>query len=150
MTIAVRAVAHTGLTVTDLKASLAFWQGVLGFELVLRSTLRPPHAEAVTGVAGADIEVAILRLGPCSIELLQYLSPPDRHVVQARSCDVGHAHVALVVANLDDAAAEASSHGWLPQAPSHTVQHGPGAGWRAVYLRDGDGTTLELVERTPR
>jgi hypothetical protein len=30
------------------------------------------------------------------------------------------------------------------------VQHGPGAGWRAVYLRDGDGTTLELVERTPR
>ena len=141
---AASAVAHVGITVADLEASILFWRDALGFKLVLRSALRPPHAEAVTGVVGADIEVAILRLDACSVELLQYLAPAGRRT-DARPCDVGAAHIALVVADVADVVAICRGHGWVPQGPSHTVEAGPGAGWQAVYLRDADGTTLELL-----
>ena len=48
---------HTGVTVRDIDASLAFFVGVLGFTLQYRARRTGSFAEEVTGVPEAEIEV---------------------------------------------------------------------------------------------
>src|SRR5450432_2112500 len=92
---------HTGFTVANIERSLAFWQGVLGFELSHRAHHKGDLAGKVTGVPGAEISIAVLKAPGHRIELLEYHAPPDRKRVDVRPCDVGSAHVALTVDNLD-------------------------------------------------
>src|SRR6266478_8200699 len=93
---------HTGITVSNLDRSLEFWQNVLGFEFSHRAHQTSEMASEITGVPGAEIKLAVVRApGGHKIELLEYLAPPDRKHVDLRPCDVGHAHIALTVDNLD-------------------------------------------------
>src|ERR671937_987201 len=92
---------HTGITVSDLERSLAFWQNVLGFEFSHRAHQKGEMAEQITGVKGAELKLAVVKApGGHKIELLEYLAPADgkRHA-SLRPCDVGHVHVALTVEN---------------------------------------------------
>lgn len=98
----VQAVDHTGITVTDLERSLAFWRDVLGFELSHRAQLSGEFAAGVTGVPGADIAIAVVTApGGHRIELLQYHQPAERAHLRPRPCDVGSVHLALRVDDID-------------------------------------------------
>src|SRR6476660_10236798 len=92
---------HTGFTVANLERSLAFRRDVLGFELSHRPHQTGALASEITGVAGAEISIAVLKGYGHKIELLEYLAPPDRQHLRPRPCDVGSVHVALLVDNLD-------------------------------------------------
>src|SRR5712691_12477284 len=93
---------HTGITVLNLERSLEFWQNVLGFEFSHRAHQTGDMAAEITGVAGAEILIAVVKApGGHKIELLEYLAPADRKKhVDLRPCDVGSVHVALTVDNL--------------------------------------------------
>src|SRR5438132_903225 len=92
---------HTGITVENLERSLAFWRDMLGFELSHTAHQTGELAEEITGVAGAEIKLAVLKTpGGHKIELLEYLAPPDRTQISLRPCDVGSVHVALLVDDL--------------------------------------------------
>ena len=95
---------HTGITVSNLEQSLAFWRDVLGFEFSHRTHQTGELASEITGVPGAEIALAVLKApGGHKIELLQYNAPPDRKQhVDLRPCDVGHVHVALTGRNAPD------------------------------------------------
>src|SRR4029077_18372514 len=70
---------HTGITVSSLEGSLAFWRDVLGFEFSHRAHQTGKMAEEITGVKGAEIKLAVVKApGGHKIELLEYLAPPDR------------------------------------------------------------------------
>src|SRR5438045_5505857 len=87
---------HTGITVSDLERSLSFWRDVLGFELSHRAHQSGTLASEITGVAGAEISLAVVKAPGHKIELLQYHGPPHRKLKgEFRPCDVGAAHVAL-------------------------------------------------------
>src|SRR5437762_2676465 len=92
---------HTGITVSNLERSLAFWRDVLGLELSHRAHQTGEMAKEITGVAGAELKLAVLKApGGHKIELLEYLAPPDRKQnAHRRPCDVGSVHVALLVDN---------------------------------------------------
>ena len=137
---------HTGITVRDLEASLAFWQDVLGFRLQYRARRTGSFAEEVTGVPEAEIEIAVLLAPGHHIELLQYLAPGDRQHLRPRACDVGSLHIAFHVDDLDAALAHIAAHGWAPVGCPQTIAGGARAGTRVVYIRDPDGTTLELMQ----
>src|SRR5438132_10890330 len=93
---------HTGITVSNLERSLAFWRDVLGFELSHTAHQTGELAKEITGVAGAEIKLAVLKApGGHKIELLEYLAPPDRKHTDLRPCDVGSVHVALLIDDLD-------------------------------------------------
>ena len=47
---------HTGITVSSLERSLAFWRDVLGFELSHAAHQTGEMASGITGVAGAEIK----------------------------------------------------------------------------------------------
>src|SRR5437763_4357931 len=103
---------HTGITVSDLERSLAFWHDVLGFDLSHRAHQKGDLAEQITGVAGAEIVIAVVKAPGHKIELLEYRAPPDRRKLEARPCDVGAAHVALTVDNLEAVLEKIAACGW--------------------------------------
>ena len=139
---------HTGITVSNLEQSLAFWQNVLGFELSHRAHQTAELASEITGVAGAEISIAVVKApGGHKIELLEYLAPPDRKHVDLRPCDVGSVHVALTVDNLDAVLSAIAASGWKAAGKPQTLTTGPNAGKRVVYVRDPDGITIEFMQR---
>jgi catechol 2,3-dioxygenase-like lactoylglutathione lyase family enzyme len=139
---------HTGITVSNLERSLEFWQNVLGFEFSHRAHQTGEMANEITGVAGAEIKLAVVKApGGHKIELLEYLAPPDRKKhVDLRPCDVGSAHIAFTVNNLDGVLQKIAASGWKAAGKPQTLQSGPNAGKRVVYVRDPDGATIEFME----
>ena len=142
---------HTGITVTNLERSLAFWRDVLGFELSHRAHQTGEMASEITGVPGAEISLAVVKApGGPKIELLEYLAPPDRKQhVDLRPCDVGHVHVALTVDDLDAVLNAIAASGWKTAGEPQTLKSGPNAGKRVIYVRDPDGTTIEFMQPPP-
>jgi catechol 2,3-dioxygenase-like lactoylglutathione lyase family enzyme len=137
---------HTGITVSNLERSLAFWQDVLGFDLSHRAHHTGELASEVTGVPDADISLAVLKGHGHKIELLEYLAPTNRKHVDLRPCDVGSVHVALTVDNLDAVLNVIAASGWKTAGKPQTLKSGPNAGKRVVYVCDPDGTTIELMQ----
>ena len=141
------AVDHTGITVSNLERSLAFWRDVLGFELSHTAHQTSELAKEITGIASAEIKLAVLKTpGGHKIELLEYLAPTDRKHVDLRPCDVGHVHVALLVDHLDALLERIAASGWKAAGKPQTLKMGPNAGKRVVYARDPDGTTIEFMQ----
>jgi len=141
---------HTGITVSNLQKSLEFWRDVLGFEFSHTAHQTGEMAKEITGVADAEIKLAVLKApGGHKIELLEYLAPPDRKHVRHRPCDVGSVHVALLVDDLDAVLKTIAASGWKAAGKPQTLTSGPNAGKRVVYVRDPDGTTIEFM-RPPR
>ena len=138
---------HTGITVENLERSLAFWRDVLGFELSHTAHQTGELAKEITGVAGAEIKLAVLKTpGGHKIELLEYLAPPDRKHLDLRPCDLGHVHVALLVDDLDAILERIAASSWKATGKPQTLKTGPNTGKRVVYIRDPDGTTIEFME----
>jgi catechol 2,3-dioxygenase-like lactoylglutathione lyase family enzyme len=142
---------HTGITVSNLERSLAFWRDVLGFELSHTAQQTGEMAKEITGVAGAEIKLAVVKApGGHKIELLEYLAPVDRKHGDLQPCDVGHVHVALLVDNLEAILQKIASSGWKTAGEPQVLKTGPNAGKRVVYVRDPDGTTIEFMEVPPK
>jgi catechol 2,3-dioxygenase-like lactoylglutathione lyase family enzyme len=138
---------HTGITVSDIERSLAFWRDVLGFELSHRAHQKGELAEQITGVAGAEILIAVLKAPGHKIELLEYRAPADRRKQnELRPCDLGSVHVALTVDDLDAVLQTIAASSWKAPGTPQTLTVGPNAGKRVVYVRDPDGTTIELMQ----
>jgi catechol 2,3-dioxygenase-like lactoylglutathione lyase family enzyme len=142
---------HTGITVSDLERSLAFWQNVIGFEFSHRAHQKGEMAEQITGVKGAELQLTVLKTpGGHKIELLQYFAPADRSRENTlRPCDVGHVHVALRIENLNGLLEKIAASGWKAAGEPQTLTAGPNAGKRVIYVRDPDGTTIEFMEMPP-
>jgi catechol 2,3-dioxygenase-like lactoylglutathione lyase family enzyme len=141
---------HTGITVTNLERSLAFWRDVLGFELSHRAHQTGELAAEITGVAGAEIQLAVLKTSTGhKIELLEYLAPAGRQPLAPRPCDVGSVHIALTVDDLDAVLIAIAPFGWKVAGEPQTLATGPNAGRRVVYVRDSDGTTIEFMQPPP-
>ena len=137
---------HTGITVSNLERSLAFWRDVLGFQLSHSAHHTGDLASQVTGVSGAEISIAVLKGYGHKIELLEYLAPRDRKRIDVRPCDVGSMHVAFTVENLDAVLNAISASGWRAAGKPQTLRSGPNAGKRVIYVRDPDGTTIEFMQ----
>src|SRR5437667_8439163 len=143
----VLAADHTGITVSNLERALTFWRDVLGFELSHTAHQTGEMAKEITGVAGAEIKLAVLKTpGGHKIELLEYLAPSDRKHAEVRACDVGHVHVALLVDDLDAILENIGAAGWKAAGKPQALKTGPNAGKRVVYVRDPDGTTIEFMQ----
>ncbi|QHC57821.1 VOC family protein [Rathayibacter sp. VKM Ac-2760] len=140
----VSAVAHSGLTVTDLDDSVELWCSGLGFTLERAFTLDADTTVATTGVDGATIRGAVVTLGDHRVELLQY-DPPRSARAAGSPADIGTVHIALTVSDLDRVLGLCAVHGWRPVGPPHRMTSGARAGTRIVYLEGALGGFLELI-----
>jgi len=124
----VRALSHLGLKVRDLDRAFAWYQRVLGFEVVLdqRNGVLPGH-ETILG-----------RVGPVLVELIR-----DDGVVADAPVEpdgIGWSCVCLRVDDLDAAVAEVRAADVDVLGP---IQF-PAA--RTAFFRDPDQNLLELID----
>jgi catechol 2,3-dioxygenase-like lactoylglutathione lyase family enzyme len=111
---------HTGLTVSNLERTLAFWCDALGMQVVVQQDRQGGYFERIVGEHGVDVRTAQIAFGGEGprIELFEFRSPRGGRVA-LRTADVGFSHVV-------------------------SVDTGVNAGGRGVYVRDPDGHVLEL------
>ena len=149
---------HTGISVSDLERSIAFYRDDLGLELITQWDSSQEYLRTVVGFPDAELRIALLRVpaaagvgaGPGHhIELLEYRVPRGQRG-DARTCNPGNAHVAFVVEDLDRVYAELSVKGVRFKSAPVAITHGRNTGAKAVYLLDPDDVTLELVQPAPR
>lgn len=146
----VEATNHTGFTVSSLDRTIALFTQLFGFSQISREPRDPKVIEAIVGVPGAEVEVAYLRRGDHTIELLEYRGPAGRGKVEARPCDAGAAHIAFTVHGIESLIAAAAPLGLRSIGQLTVNPHGPNAGSRIAYLCDADGLTVELIEPAAR
>jgi catechol 2,3-dioxygenase-like lactoylglutathione lyase family enzyme len=143
------AVDSVGITVSDLDRSVDFYTSVLNFEKVSEVELAGAEYEHLSGVFGARVRIARLRLGDEFIELTEYLAPKGRPFpTDTRANDRWFQHIAIITPDMDRA------YTWLRM---HKVQHastGPqrlpdwnknAGGIQAFYFLDPDGHFLEVL-----
>jgi catechol 2,3-dioxygenase-like lactoylglutathione lyase family enzyme len=149
----VTAVDSVGMTVSDMERALAFFTSVLPFEKVSDVEVSGREYELLTGVFGARLRVARLRLGGEVIELTEFLAPKGRPIPpDLRPNDRVFQHIAIIVSDMDAAYARLRAAG---------VEHGStgpqtlpswnrnAAGIKAFYFRDPDGHFLEILQFPP-
>jgi catechol 2,3-dioxygenase-like lactoylglutathione lyase family enzyme len=109
---------HTGLHVSDLERSLAFYRDLLGFELVFAWNPQAPYIGELVGYPDVDLHAAVVKPPNSDVflELLEYRNV-NQPAAQAQAAAPGTAHTAYYV-----------------------------DGGRAVYLLDPDGIRVELIE----
>ena len=150
---AARAVLGVAITVSDLDRSVAFFRDVLSFSEEDRREMQGPELERVTGVFGAHVIVARLRLGTEHIELWQYLAPEGRPMpVPSHANDRWFQHIAIVVSDMPQAYARLREHkvrfaSTDPQTLPDSLPNA--AGISAFYFKDPDGHFLELIHFPP-
>jgi glyoxylase I family protein len=138
---------HTSFTVRSLDETLPFFIEVLGFEVTSRDTRDPEVIEAITGVRGAEVEIAYLRVRDHTLEMIEYKEPANRVEHVLRPCDVGFAHIAFDVSDIAQVIDRAASLGIHPISPPVVnTRGGPNQGALVVYLRMADGVTIELIQ----
>ena len=137
---------HTGLTVSDIDRSLAFFRDVLGFEVTGKTRHAGAMVERITGVPGAEIEIAFVELPGHRIELLQYLKPDVRQISVLRPCDTGFVHLAFEVDDVNAVLNAVRAGGFAAINPPVSPDAGPRKGGKVVYTRDLDGIVLEFQE----
>ena len=144
----VLATNHTSFTVSDLDRTIAFFRDAMGFEVTDKGPRDPAIVSQITGIEGADMLIAYVRGAGHSLELIQYLGPKEgRGRVRSLPCDVGFAHLAYDVDDIDGAMQAAARHNVMPIGEVAVINAGPNAGGRVVYLRDADGVTIEFIEK---
>jgi glyoxylase I family protein len=131
--------SHVCVAVSDAERSLAFYRDLLGFQPFFDVGLDGPSMEAVTGEAGAQGRMIGGLLGGTVVELLEFghrdLQPIDD---QAR---LGYTNISLSVPDLDAAYARVEQSRYEPEQKPVEI-----GGVRMFFVRDPDGTPVEIVE----
>ena len=143
----VLATNHTSFTVSNLDRTVAFFRDALGFDVTSKAPRNPSLIERITGVEGANVMIAYVRGSGHSLELIEYSGPDDRSSVYPRPCDVGFAHVAYDVDDIDAAIAGFISTmlNRLDRLPLSIRAPTRGAGWRTLEILMG--SLLSLLKR---
>lgn len=148
----IKSVFHTSWTVENLDRSVAFYRDLLGFELVGTRERQGTEIETVVGFPKADLRIAFLRIpgAPVGIsghhlELIQYRNPRGLKL-DVRTCDTGSAHLALETTSIHEDYERLHQAGVTIVSEPVTFKGGVAGEVLALYLRDPDGFTIELVQ----
>jgi catechol 2,3-dioxygenase-like lactoylglutathione lyase family enzyme len=149
-------VLHFSFTVSDIDRSVAWYCDVLGLELVHRQRQDNAYTCALVGHEGAVLEVAQLRLRGSEtwpsthmLELVQYVHPQGLGPRHLPTHDVGTAHLAFVVDDIEERFGELRAQGVHFVNPPVAITEGANAGGRVCYFHDPDHLTLELLQPAP-
>lgn len=137
---------HTAVCVTDFERALRFYTEFLSFEIEGEMDRRSePALGVVVGLPGAVIRWAMLRLGDHRVELFKYYQPQGRTDARPQ-CDLGYSHLAIEVADVDGAYAQAMAAGYLATSEPQSLR---GGRTRVFYLCEPEGAITEFIQFSP-
>ena len=139
---------HTNLIARDWRALAGFYEEVFGCTAIPPERhFSGPDLEAGTGVRGAELQGAHLRLPGCgadgpTLEIFQYSQPaPASEPVANRP---GFAHIAFSVGSVSEARSQVLSHGGSVVGDIVTLTTSAGSQVTWCYVADPEGNLLEL------
>lgn len=143
----VRGFHHSGVTVSDMERSLRFYRDTLGLTVVADMEPEADYPARVTGFPGERFRIVYLRLPPHEhvLELIQYRTQAGERLPLATNRP-GCVHVCFLVEDLPALHARLSRQGLPFVSPPVPITQGVNRGGYAVYLRDPDGVTVELLQ----
>ena len=135
---------HTALSVPDLEQALAFYCGLLGFEIEVKTEWADNTLnDTVIGARATSAKTALLKAGDTRIELFEYRNPAGAAQSPSRPLwDHGITHLCFNVADIQDEYARLRAAGIAFN--SEPVRMGK---WQFVYGRDPFGNVFELKQR---
>ena len=136
---------HTAISVPDLEEALAFYCGLLGFTIEVKTAWQAGNAlnDTVIGAVDTAAKTALIKAGGTRIELFEYKNPTGAPQTTLRPVwDHGIAHLCFNVADIDAEYQRLSAAGIkFNSAPV------PMGRWFFVYGRDPFGNLFELKQR---
>ncbi len=134
---------HVGVSVRDMEAMKDFYCGTLGFSVVWAHKARTGEPlQKVVGLPGSVMDITMLEGYGMRIELFKYLTPEGRDRGEQRQCDFGLIHFALKVRDARAVYAALAPKGVRFNSPPQDLR--PGV--VALYMRDPEGNTIEIME----
>jgi catechol 2,3-dioxygenase-like lactoylglutathione lyase family enzyme len=135
---------HVGLCVADAERAQRFHEEGLGFRPARELRVKGEPAATLLRLRGVELRAIYLEHGGSVLELLHYAAPGHLAGEAARPMNrLGLTHLSLEVEELD---------GLLPRLARlggrvlEETRIGAGAGTRAIFVTDPDGTLIELVQ----
>jgi catechol 2,3-dioxygenase-like lactoylglutathione lyase family enzyme len=154
----VHGVFHVGVGVSDVEASKAFYENVLGFDRLIYSfDGHNPDLDPVSGgpirMNTAILERSAPNRGPVSelpsgtIKLMAVFDEKGEHIYKGRRWgDIGCMEFCMDVSDLETAVEDAKRKGVPIYLQPCEVDMGSGSKGKVAYIRDPDGTIVEFVE----
>ena len=142
---------HVAFTVPDLAEAIDFFSSVLGWDEVFSlGPINDPHGDwmkvHLDVEPRASLKLAMMRAGPTqNVELFEY-SAEDQVSQPPRNSDIGGHHLAIYVADIDEAIAYlAAVPGVRVLGTPTPMTDGPNAGETICYFKTPWGLQMELV-----
>jgi catechol 2,3-dioxygenase-like lactoylglutathione lyase family enzyme len=135
---------HFGLCVSDAERSQRFYQEGLGFRLARELRVKGEPAATLLRLRGVELRAIYLEHTGSVLELLHYAAPG--HVVgdAPRPLNrLGLTHLSLEVEQLDALLPRLAR---LGGSVLEETRIEAGAGTRAIFVTDPDGTLIELIQ----
>jgi len=138
-------VHHAALAVTDMEAALAFYCGLLGFEVAMEAEV-PSGIDVMGEAMGIDdsgFKVRMIKKGNSCIELFEF-NVSEHGDIRRPVNRTGLTHIALASDNIDEDYEKLAANGVVFNAPLLGA-----APSRFAYGRDPFGNVIELLEHNP-
>ncbi len=135
---------HVALSVTDLEKSIAFYQDIIGFEVVRVLECGPEmRLGDVNGMPGSTARIAHLTLGNNMLELFEYQTPKGKSISSDhKQADKGLIHFGFTSTDARSDYKRLKGHG--VRFLSDPIEFRPGV-W-IFYFYGPDGEVCELRE----
>ena len=141
-----KSIYHTGFIVRDVDTSVKFYAEVMGLGIQAQWDRDGEYVDKLLGFSGAHLKGAFLSMGEGHIlELLQYVSPAGGEVHVNRN-DLGAAHLAFLVDDIEDYYATMSGKGLRFLNPPSYMYQEDQVVRIGMYAQDPDGNWLEFTE----
>jgi len=140
---------HIGITVRSLENSVAFYRDRIGLEEVLAANMTAPYVGELLGYEQLDLRIVVMRMpnSDWCLELLEYRNI-ESESIDPRNGNVGTAHLAFMVDDLDREYERLTDGGVAAVSPPVEPTEGPNKGGKVVYMIDPDGVRIELIQHS--
>lgn len=131
---------HFAVTVSNLDRAVAFYRDTLGLDVLSEFSVGGEAFATGVGIDDASAEFVHLEAGDARVELVEY-TPEGDTASENRLNQPGATHLGLEVDDLDSVY-ESLPDGVETIAEPQTTE----SGTRILFVRDPDGTLVELLE----
>jgi lactoylglutathione lyase len=144
---AINAIGHVGMCVSNLERSLRFWRDGLGFEVLRTRQFRGSSWRRIVELDSLDLHTLIMRRDHMTLELMCFDEPGHVGTSERRPMNqLGFTHLAVWVADLDSVAKRVVEFGGRIVESTLTVFDQPKFQAKWLICTDPDGIRVELVE----
>lgn len=142
---AVLRVGHIGICVSDLSRALAFYCDLLGFRPLSETVVADALSAKLLGLPEVDQTTVFVERDGVRLALFAFRKPGPLRAAMPRAMNQpGMAALMLRVDDLDATVAKIRAAGF-PVLDDTRIEH-PAYGSKLLFVTDGDGTMIELIE----